>query len=380
MLVAIGIFIFFGGALVTMMYLGMEQWRKGERTRKTYEQAQAALGAIARDLETAYTREPVQQGVPTARFFCTLDGETRAQRLSFVRTFETGPERGFTFRAGSGSANATYIAGYTGDPAALRAIGGLIGVSYFLRGRELRRAVLGPPAAPSGGSLTSTTGGEPGVALIENALYIGFRFWTQTTTTWDEPPLPGKTTGGKRGTRTKRKTKKKSKPKVWRWPETVWDSTRGAGIEGLDARGRTRPFVFARGEESLAFPQDDVVPEIVEITLVIEPDEMRALKTDLTRSASESAMEIHVASTKGFRDPSTGPVYLLLGGSEWVECKSKGKRVFRIARRGVRGTVPGSYARGATVRCGTTFILRVHVPGCRADWSTYEDFRKRVRQ
>jgi len=140
-LVSIGIFIVMGAALVTLWRLGLGMWGRGERRRKTYEQAQGALAQISLDLEAVYAREPVRQGVPTARFICTRDKATGQQRLSFVRTFETGPERAYTYHAaGDGDA---YTDGFTGDGRSLGAIGGVIGVTYFRSGREFRRA--GPP-------------------------------------------------------------------------------------------------------------------------------------------------------------------------------------------------------------------------------------------
>ncbi len=371
MIVAIGIFIAMGGALVTLMHLGLEQWRKGERRRRVYEQAQAGFGQLGLDLEAAFTREPAaraQSGgvgaLPTARFFCTSDDAGGSQRLSFVRTFEAGPERAFTFDAGKGKE--PYTDGFAGDPRDLTAIGGLLGVTYFLggaSGRELRRATLGPPA-PARTSLLCTTGSQEGEVLIGNVLYLGFRFRTQTTVTWDDPPP---------GTRPGRK--------AWQWPETIWDSTRGAGVEGVEpTSGRRRPFALARGPESLLVPSDDVFPEVVETTLVVEASDARALRTDLTKPLSAADMEVHVASTRGFVDPSMGPPYLLVGGTEWISYKVKGKRSFKVDARGLRGTKASAHRKGAVVRSGTTFVMRVHVPGWRADWTPDADFKRKVRE
>ena len=371
MIVAIGIFIAMGAALVTLMHLGLDQWRKGERRRKIYEQAQSALGQLGLDLEVAFTREPApraQSGgvgvLPTARFFCTGDGAGGSQRLSFVRTFEAGPERAFTFDAGRGKE--PYTDGFAGDPRDLTAIGGLLGVSYFLggsSGRELRRATLGPPA-PARSSLLCTTGPQEGEVLIGNVLHLGFRFRTQTTDTWDDPPP---------GTRPGRK--------AWRWPETVWDSTRGAGVEGLEpTSGRKRPFALARGPESLMELSDDVFPEVVETTLVVEGDAARALRTDLTEPLSVADPEVRVASTRGFVDPSMGYPYLLVGGTEWISYEAKGKRSFKVSARGLRGTKASAHPKGADVRAGTTFVMRAHVPGWRADWTSDADFRRKARE
>ncbi|MHC5054316.1 MAG: PulJ/GspJ family protein [Planctomycetota bacterium] len=358
-LVSIGIFLIMGAALVTLWRLGLGMWGRGERRRKAYEQAQGALAQISLDLEAVYAREPVRQGVPTARFICTRDKATGQQRLSFVRTFETGPERAYTYHAaGSGEA---YTDGFTGDGTSLGAIGGVLGVTYSRQGRELRRATLGPPASASS-SPFSTTGSQAGEVMAANCLYLGFRFWSQYTTTWNEP------TGAS--------TPRRVRP----WPETVWDSTRGAGVvDTVDPSGRDRLFSLARGPLSFAEPFDDVFPEIVEVTLVVEPDEKMTLRTDLTAWASASSTKIDVASTRGFADPSEGPVFLLVG-DEWVEVSAKRERSFLLSGRGLRGTKAVEHEKWTTVRQGTTFVMRVSVPGYRTDWSTEADFRRRVGQ
>jgi hypothetical protein len=357
-MVSIGVFMIMGAALVTLWQMGLGMWARGERRRKTYEQAQGVLAQISLDLEAAYTREPVRQGLPTARFFCTRE-KNGTQRLSFVRTFESGPERAYTYYA-SGIGDA-YTDGFAGDGTSLGAIGGVLGVSYFRTGRELRRATLGPPS-PSKASLRSATGSRPGEVVTANCLYLGFRFWSQYSTTWNAP--------------TATSSVMRRRP----WPETVWDSTRGAGvIETLTPSGKARPFSLARGRLSLAEPFDDVFPEIVEITLVVEPDVNLTLRTELAEWTSVSATQIKVASTRGFADPSTGPTYLLVG-DEWVKVSAKRERSFTLARRGLRGTKAVEHDKWTTVRQGTTFVMRVSVPGYRTDWSTEVDFRRRVGQ
>jgi len=362
LMVAMGIFVALGAALVTMVYAAADAWRAGERRRIVYERAQAALSMLALDLAAVYSREPVQEGVPMARFFCEQEGG--GYRLSFVRTFETGPERAITFFAGSrGGQGAPYTDGFTGDPAGLKPLGGLLGVSYFLRGRELRRATLAPPAAP-GRDATSARIIAPGEGerIADNVLYLGFRFWTQYTTSWDAPPPDPRSL----------------KTKTARGPEIVWDSTRGAGIGALDPQtGRMRPFAMARGVESLAEGSDDVFPEIVEVTLVVEPDERRAVRAELVEPLSEAGSVMNVTSTAGFDDPSAGSPWLLVG-NEWVRCAEKSKRSFRLSARGERGTARSSHPVGTVVRAGTTFVQRIHVSAFREDWSTEADFRAKV--
>jgi hypothetical protein len=201
--------------------------------------------------------------------------------------------------------------------------------------------------------------GTPAV-LGTDCLHLGFRFWTQHTVNWDAPPPDQKKPAGA-------------------GPESIWDSTRGTGITAVDEKtGQPRLFCLARGIESLAYPADDVFPAIVEVTFVVEPDERRALKTELVEPMSESDPHAVVATTAGFEDPATVSPYLLIG-SEWVRCKSKDRTRFTIAARGVRGTPRASHEIGTVVRAGTTFVMRAYVPAFRDDWSSMKDFLQNVR-
>ena len=366
MLVAISIFIVLGGALVAMSHQAMDAWRAGETKRLTYERAEAVFSQIALDLQAAYTREPTDgKFIPMARFFAT-GGGTEPGRLSFVRSFETGPERSFTYYAGSKrGASKPYTDGFTGDPATLGPLGGLLGVTYHLDGRKLRRAALAPPESPAK-NLLSTTGDRKGEVLTDNCLYLGFRFWTQHTRNWSAaPPRPSRKSWGGKGRSV--------------GPETIWDSTRGAGVETVDEKsGRKRPFSLSRGPASRDYPADDVFPEIVEVTLVVEPDAKRAPRTELADGLGISGKVAYVKSTSALPDPERGAPYLLIGG-EWVRCSKVIEGAYKIEKRGVRGTAPGSHPAGTEVRAGTTFLFRVYVPGYREDWTSETEFLRKVQ-
>jgi hypothetical protein len=190
---------------------------------------------------------------------------------------------------------------------------------------------------------------------------VGFRFWTQYTRSWVGPAVDLKNRRAGSG------------------PETIWDSTRGAEIGATDPEtGQVRPFALARGSDSLSVPSDDVFPEIVEVTLVVEPDVRRAVRTDLVDPMTEGDTIARVASTKGFMGPKSSSGYLLIG-NEWVRYVEKTARTFRISKRGQRGTARGSHAIGTKVRIGETFVMRFHVPGYREDWSTEVDFLEKIK-
>ena len=160
----------------------------------------------------------------------------------------------------------------------------------------------------------------------------------------------------------------------------MWDSTRGAGVVAVDEKaGRRRPFALARGKASLEYPLDDVFPEIVEVTLVVEPDEKRAPRTELADGLSMGGAVAYVRSTRRFRGPESGSPFLLIGG-EWVECSETLDGAYKIKKRGVRGTAAASHDAGTEVRAGTTFVVRFHVPGYREDWTSETEFMRRARE
>lgn len=345
LLVAIGIFLIMGSVLLTTVSLMLDSWRTAERTRKSYEAAQMILSQMTLDLEAAFTLDPVHANAPTARLFCTRDAGTLTQRLDFVRTFEMGPEKALTFYAGSNrKKGATYTDDFTGDPMDLGPIDGLLGVSYFVRGRELRRATTGPPVPPGAGGSTATTAGS-GEVLSRGCLHLGFRFWTQLTTDWASGP-PGVNVG-RGGT----------------GPETVWDSTRGLGVaDTLPGVSGVRPFSLTVGASSLRDPSDDVFPEIVEVTLVLDPESADAVRTTLVEPMSEAGDEARVATTRRFGEPE-----FVLIGDEWVKVKGVGPRRFVLSARGQRWTPARAHPVGAEVRLGQAFVKRIHVPAYRVD-------------
>ena len=82
----------------------------------------------------------------------------------------------------------------------------------------------------------------------------------------------------------------------------------------------------------MSIPEDDVFPEIVELTIVVEADERRGVRTDLIEPMTESDSVARVAKTQGFHDPSMGSGYILIG-DEWVKISKKGKRTFTIKKQ-----------------------------------------------
>jgi hypothetical protein len=377
LLVAMGAVVLIGIILLTLTSTALRMWAASERQARVYARARAVFAWLDEDLEAALTRDP--PGAPVVnRLVCDLDSRGR-QVLMLTRTFGGGAERGMAFDAGDGLDTVEWPA-LAGKPRAddedadprtgradeeiynfkdddgdgrvdedLAPLGGTAQVVYLHRGRELLRA-LRAPVGPDFASMYASA--QP---LARDVLYFGLLFATPYTTsrfgadraltaTWDEsvPKLPGPKYTGARGY----------------GPERIWDSTRGL-LPG---------FSFHAGPESRDDGEDDVFPELVRVTLVVEPDEMRTVRTDLLATVSDTAGRIPVASTRGFPDAG-GPDSYILVDDEWMYCsgRDEASRSFTVTRRGQRGTVAAVHAQGAQVRCGMTFTRTFYLPGHRSE-------------
>ncbi len=375
LLVAMSVVLLIGLMMVGLMSSSLSMWNAAERQRKVYTRARTLFSYLSEDLEAALTRDPPGTAVRN-RLFCAPDKNDR-QVLMITRTFGSGSERGYAFTAGDGLDTSGLH--YTGDkprkddedsdPRSGRAdeetynfkdddgdghvdedlapLGGSAQVVYLHVGRQLKRGLR----SPSGDEFASMF--PDAQTIAEDVLYFGLLFATPYTTTsynpsspftalWDEsvPRLPTAKYTGQRGF----------------GPERLWDSTRGVLAD----------FSFYVGPESKDDGEDDVFPEIVQVTLVIEPHELRTVRTDSLEHITDSDGVVRVASTRGFPEAG-GPNSYIMVDDEWMYYTAKGKRSFTIKRRGARGTARNSHAPGASVRCGTTFTSTFYLPGYRSE-------------
>jgi hypothetical protein len=375
LLVAMATLVLLGTMLMAMMSSALSMWNAAERQRKVYARARTVFSYLDQDLEAALTRNA--PGAPLRnRLFCEKGRDGR-QVLMLVRTFGYGTERGYAFGAGDGldivnrpwraekpaaddedpdprtgraDEEAYDFADNDGDGRLdedLAPLGGSAQVSYLHQGRELRRALR----SPAGDEFASTFARSQ--LLAEDVLHFGLLFATPyttsrfdaggaTTVTWDEsvPRLPDTKYRGARGF----------------GPDRLWDSTRGVLPE----------FSFYVGPESKDDPADDVFPEVVRVVVVVEPHELRTVRTEVTDDVGDADGLIEVASTRGFPEPG-GPTSYILVDDEWMYYTRRDERSFTVKRRGARGTVAGSHIRGAQVRCGTTFTRTFYLPGYRSE-------------
>lgn len=360
-LVSIAIFLAMSTMTVLMVNMVLNAWKNGERERVIYTRASTGLNQIVEDLTSTISREPLGVERVRVRFLCDLkDGK---QRLMFVRSIEAGPERTHTYHSGMAGKSRELYDGTDDDNDKtidnnLQALGGMMEVAYYVKGRTLMRGFRAPvqDSFLAGGLI-----GNRAQPLVKDVLYLGFRFWHQYTLSWDDPP------------RKKKSSRKSKKRKIPTWPVRVWDSTRG--IKEIPFFMYRKPEETLYRESTLDYPADDVFPEMVEITLVVENDSKRTTKTWLRAKTTESSIHLRVESTRGFPDvPAAykgkgGPHNYIKIGGEWMKYGEKTKRDFIIAKRGVRGTTRSSHARQSEVHVGRTFIIRTYIPAYKEDWS-----------
>lgn len=360
-MITLAIFVSLAAMTLWMMRALIDSWTTGERHRELYERASGALDHMAEDLSLALSQEPPGVAKAQVKFIGDYDAATGQQTVTFVRTFESGPERALTFFAGDGQPNAlrfrtkeqmedddappppagvadadNYTGAKIGD---YKALGGMAMIKYGVVDRVLYRQILAPVPDPLPKSLDAKTA----TPVIEDALYLGFDYWTQYSTGWIEGKTPRDTSG----------------------PSKVWDSTRGITALPLNA------FILHRGEptDGLSYndPSDDVYPQKVRITLTVDSPMPRCTHTKTLDELSTDDGMIFVGSTKGFPAGGTPDSYILID-NEWIHYKEKKDDRFVVDVRGARGTTRAEHDADAVVRVGKTFRRTVYLLGYKDDF------------
>lgn len=365
-IVAMGIFVILGAALITILRQGLDLWREGEARKETYERANFILSYIREDLINTYSGS----GEPNpVRFLCDLEPASvergvQRQRLRFVRTRKGESQHPVGGQGGMIIESTDYY-DHFGDVSemregTLRAGAGLEEVIYLLdpdpEETTLWRGIRSPPGGE--GSFLDPMGlrklyvEDHCQPLATGVLYLEFRFWTQFTRTWDDGfyprlyPHDEETRSG---------------------PALIWDSTRGlfppeAGIGKGDFR-------VVLGPESLYDTADDIFPRQVMVVLVMEA----ATPVTLAQGISKDSTRIPLVGSS--RIPGAAPRYVRID-REWIgyDTIEKGRLILGDAgrQRGARWTRPASHRKGAEVQVGRTFTLVVRIPAYRDDWN-YRD-------
>jgi hypothetical protein len=338
LLVAFAILILLVTALVSLSTQGLETWREGEAQKDLYDRAETVLSMIAKDLRNVYAENEVyddgRQELPSPAFQCDLD-RNRNPRLRFVRTGKPDVLRP---QGGMGKAQrrippmeygATFEVAYVlhPDPAKAQLCRGARGFDRRRTGTLLRPVEYQSDKDPLYEQCFQT---------VENGiLYVGYHFWTQYTTTWDDSaPLERARPGSKKAV----------------GPETHWDSTRRQDEKFFLHRRRYEPD-----------NPDFVYPEIVRVTVTVErgtPDE-HGMKT--TENLDATSNLVRLTHTRGLLDP---PGLVKIEG-EWIEYGAKTSSELLQLKRGRRGTAAAAHPPLTPVRFGETFTTEVKIAAYR---------------
>jgi type II secretory pathway component PulJ len=368
-IVTMSIFIVLAGFTIMAVQQTVSSWVQSERRRVLYERAAGVMDIMATDIRLATTDEQPGNTTVSSRLIGDVDPATGKQRIMFVRAFETGPERALVFGAGDGRPSTlqfspseeeggniapqldpglkttdadTFTGTRLGD---FKALGGRAAVGYFVQNETLYRAIR----APVPPSLSAMMDPLDAQEVAKDVLYLGFDYWSQETRTWTPDPKEKKYTG----------------------PEKIWDSTRAYKYKPMDK------FFLHRGDESMLDTSDDVFPEKIRVTLVVDAPMPRAINTTLLQELSDTDMGwVDVDTTRGFADGDDQNSFICIDG-EWMRYKNKRSDGFEIVQRGARNTKAASHKPKALIRQGRVFRKVIYLPGWKEDWTPDEVWNSR---
>lgn len=334
LLVAFMVFVMLIAALVALTTVSLDTWTEGEARKDIYDRAQIVLETLADDFRNAYGENQVhfvgQQELQAPVFACDLDNHRR-QRVRFIRTGNPSSGRlnpplpqGQQLVAPPMYYADLWEVSYHADPDPRR--------NALWRGlRPFNRSVASSLLTPS-----TTQLGDPKIfqQVDPGVLYVGYRFWTQYTTTWDDRvrvqklgPASSQASG----------------------PEIRWDSQRKGD----------KQFTFNK-KYDVTNP-DFVYPEIVQITIVLESTASLEYGIRLAEACDGSATTLRLTDTGGLPD-APGMVKI---GAEWVEYRDKGLTELTGVRRGMRGTAQEAHAVKDVVHFGESFTTDVRIAAFR---------------
>jgi hypothetical protein len=334
LLVAFMVLLMLIGALVALTTRSLETWTTGENRKEMYDRAQVVLDSLVRDLRNTYVENEVfddgRKELQVPLFASDLD-RAKQPRIRFVRTGNPaviGAQQGVRLRTilpvmtFGDEWEVAYL--LDPDPAKTTLYRGLRLFDRQPTNTLLRPSDYDDPTKPLFGQCFKPV--ESGI------LHVGFRFWTQYTTTWDESaPI----------------TKTPANSRARSGPETCWDST----------RREVKDFKFHRRNFDRANP-DFVYPEIVQITVQVESGSPETSGIRLGEMIDDRSTTIRLTHTRGMPD---GPALARIEG-EWIEYGNKTLTELTEVRRHCRHTAAVSHAALTPVRFGETFTTEVRLP------------------
>jgi hypothetical protein len=334
LLVAFVILLMLVAALVTLTTRSLETWTAGETRKDVYDRAQVVLDLISSDLRNMYAENEVflngMQPMAPPALACDLDKNNRP-RIRFVRAGNPAVMRAAASAPVATLAPSiygpTWEIAYVLDPDPEKNI-----LHRGIRGFDRKRTgtLLNPVEYSSKGDSLWGACFTP----VENGiLYVGFKFWTQYTTTWDETVAVQKSVG--------------PRAKQASGPEKRWDST----------RHDDRNFYFYRRGNDLKNP-DFVYPEIIQVAVTVETASPELHGVKVGDAVDERSTYLQLTHTRGMGD---GPAMVKIDG-EWIEYGEKTTSTLSNLRRGQRNTKAVPHPVGTAVHFGETFITDLKLP------------------
>jgi len=337
LLVAFVILLMLVTALVTLTTRSLEMWTSGETRKDLYDRGQVVLDILSEDLRNLYSEgEWYSDGMkplPAPALQADLDKNNRP-RIRFVRAGNAA-----VMRAPAASPSRIVAPNYYGptweiayvlDPDPEKNI-----LYRGVRGFDRRKSgTLMNPVEYSSATDALFTGSFTPVEY--GILHVGYRFWTQFTTTWDDS-VPVREVA-------------KGRAKQSSGPEKHWDST----------RREDRNFYFYRKSNDLKDP-DFVYPEIVQVSVTVESGSPDLHGMKLGDPVDERSTYLHLTHTRGLPD---APGLIKVGG-EWIEYGEKSGSDLSTLRRGQRNTKAAAHPVGTPVHFGETFVTEVRIPAYR---------------
>ena len=183
------------------------------------------------------------------------------------------------------------------------------------------------------------------VPVLDGILHLEFRFRDPETARFDAEIVDPDVSGGAGFT---------------------WDSTRA--ILTSEPGDWPNRFRFAVSADSLEDGEDDLFPEQVMITVVVEDPLIREAGAHTMERIDKTALSIPLDMVKPFmqaRDVEGGFVRL---GDEWISFSGVEGGALIVTRRGVRHTRPDAHPAGTRVRQGRRFSTVVSLPTARKGW------------
>lgn len=336
LMVSIGVFILLAVILVSLLQAALNTWDAGTARKDVYERAQAVLTLLTRDLQALYVvdvEKPEDLAYPLLGDFDAAG----MSRLRFVRAEGgvqwTGARIDRRRQTGPGGIRVTLPD--TWDPK-------LIEVAYALDPDPANPAKsilwrLEKPWDPTGRqslfddarfNRPNAFAEMKGQQVDTGVLLWEVHYWTRNTGSWEgHRPRRGFTarTAG---------------------PETIWDATRQL----------FKDFAFHRPvAKDIAL--DPVYPEMIRVTVLLEPQVGERTSTILAAPVDEKTTEIPVASTRNLPPP---PSFAKIG-NEWVRYQAMTGGTLR-ATRGISVAKSLPHAAGEAVRAGVTFSTVIAIP------------------